>query len=153
MELTIAFLLIAAYFIFRKKDPPKKQNKNEPQPKKEAVEIPIDLEEIPDGYTVYQEQSFFVTGVTFRSDSCNWWVNGKNLSLSFKREPSNSHDENAIAIYGKNDQGSKKIGYVNSDIAYDIVSDGLDKKIKPRLISVSVGDAHFIEYEILVKEK
>lgn len=115
--------------------------------------MPIDLEDIPDGYTVYQEQSFFVAGVTFRRDSCNWWISGKNLSLLFKREPSNSHDENAIAIYGKNDQGSKKIGYVNSDVAYDIVSDGLDKKIKPRLISVSVGDAHFIEYEILVKEK
>ncbi len=151
MELTIAFLLIVAYFIFRKKDQQKKQNKNEPQPKKEAVEIPINLEGILDGYTVYQDQSFFIAGVTFRRDSCEWWVNGNNLSLSFRREPNNKYDDNAIAIYGKNDQGSKKIGYVEADIADDIVSNDLVKKIIPRLLSIRVGEAHFIEYEILIK--
>lgn len=120
--------------------------------KKESVSIQISVEDIPTGYYVFEDQSFFVAGVTFRPQNCDWWVSGKNLSLSFKREPDNRHDENAIAIYGKNDMGSKKIGYVSSDIAFDIVSDGLYKKIKPRLISVAVGDAHFIEYEILVKE-
>lgn len=113
----------------------------------------FEIKDVPDGYAVLEDGSFFVHGVTFRIKQCIDWASGKNLEIYHKREPKNKYDENAIAIYGKSSNGKRKLGYIEKEIAYDLVSDGLDKDMKIRLLSVKITDeAPFIEYDILVKE-
>lgn len=109
------------------------------------------IEDIPDGYEVYEDDTFFVHGVKYRFNECVKWAQGKNLKIFFKREPNNKHDNNAIAIFGTSSTGKKQLGYIASEIADDIVYRNLDDKIIARLISVIIKETPFIEYEILVE--
>jgi len=116
-------------------------------------ESTFEVDNIPKGYVVYEDDSFFVQGVTFRFEACVTWAQGEGHKISFKREPNNKHDSNAIAIFGKSSTGRRKLGYVAADIADDLVYKELDKKMKVRLLSVAIKEAPFIEFEILVNSE
>jgi len=113
----------------------------------------FEIDSILDGYEVYEDSTFFVQGVTYKFESCIKWAKGENHKIYFKREPNNKHDSNAIAVYGKSSTGRRKIGYIASEIADDLVYRELDDKIKARLINIEIKDVPFIEYEILVESK
>lgn len=113
----------------------------------------FNIDDTPDGYEVYENESYFVHGVTHRFKACLKWAEGNNHQISFKREPNNKYDSNAIAIFGKSSTGRRKLGYIASEIADDLVYRELDDKIKARLLSVEIKEAPFINYEILVESK
>ncbi|PHR57266.1 MAG: hypothetical protein COA44_06090 [Arcobacter sp.] len=146
------FLLWVLYYVVKgylQEDKPSQPNDKAFTKKQDAFKV-ID---IPEGYEVYEDDDFFIQGVTYRMDACVKWATGENLELSFKREPNNKHDDNAIAIYGKSSTGKRRLGYVAAEIADELVYKELDDKIKPRLLSVEIKEAPFINYEILVESK
>ncbi len=108
------------------------------------------IPDIPDGYIAFEDDSYYVAGVTFRMKACIEWATGSDLSIYFKREPKNKHDTNAIAVYGKSSNGRRKLGYVQAEIASEIVYRELDSDMKARLLGVEIKEAPFIHYEILV---
>ena len=113
----------------------------------------FNVADMPNGYEVYEDSSFFIHGVKVRFDACLKWAQGENYQISFKRESNNKHDDNAIAIFGKSSTGERQLGYVAAEIADDLVYRELDNKIKARLVSVKIEETPFIEYEILVESK
>lgn len=118
----------------------------------EKTEKQFVVDEVLEGYYIYEDDSFFAHGVKHRFDACVTWAKGDNPKLAFKREPNNKYDSNAIAIYGISSTGRRKIGYVAAELADELVYEELDDKIKPRLLSVKIEDTPYIEYEILVKK-
>ena len=116
--------------------------------KKEDV---FTVTKVSNGYSVFEDGSHFIQGVTYRKQNCIDWATGDNLSLSWKREPNNKYDSNAIAIYGKSSNGNKKIGYIAAEIADILVYEELTKGMKVNLLSVEIKDTPFIQYEIWVK--
>lgn len=110
------------------------------------------INDIPSGYEVYEDDTFFVHGVKHRFNDCLKWAKGDNCQIYFKRENNNKYDSNAIAVYGKSSTGERKLGYIAAEIADDLVYNELDDKIKARLIGVEIKETPFIEYEILVKK-
>jgi len=116
--------------------------------KKQSV---FNVEDVPAGYEIYEDDTFFVHGVKHRFNACVKWAQGENHKIFFKREPKNKYDSNAIAIFGTSSTGKRQLGYIASEIADDLVYKELDDKIIARLISVEIKETPFIEYEILVK--
>lgn len=127
--------------------------------KKSTFEIP----DIAGEYKVYEfedNDEFFVHGVQARAKNVIDWAKGKNLSIYAKREPLNKFDSNAIAIYGQSSNKKRKIGYIATEIAEELVDKGYDKKLKVQLLDVKINnntDAElefdlniFIEYKILI---
>lgn len=139
---TIGVYIYKTYF-----EKNKKNNVSEAIHKKSVFKV----DDIPSGYEVYEDNTFFIHGVKHRFKECIKWAQGENLKISFKREPNNKYDDNAIAILGTSSTGKRQLGYIEADIADDLVYRNLDDKIIARLISVKIKEAPFIEYEILVK--
>ena|GEM_PF-6997340 len=128
-------------------------DKDKKDNKEDRAESTFNVMNIPVGYEIYEDDSFFIHGVMHRFDACLKWAQGENHKISFKREANNKHDNNAIAIYGISSTGKKKLGYVAAEIADDLVYRELDNKIKARLLSVRIEETPFIEYEILVESE
>jgi hypothetical protein len=127
--------------------------KRKPVKKEIKLAASFTVADIPDGYEIYEESDFYVHGVKKRMKACIKWATGENLSLEFKREPSNKYDTEAIAVYGISSNGRRKIGYVAAELADDIVERELEYSIIPRLLSVEIEDIPFIKYEILINSE
>ena len=110
------------------------------------------IKQPPLGYEIYEDSSFFIHGVSYRKNDCIIWAKEENLTLSYKREPNNKYDSNAIIIFGNSSKGKKKLGYIASEIADELVYENLIDNMKINLIDVKIEDGFpFIEYEIWVK--
>lgn len=138
------------------------EENNIPIKKKSTFEIPDTL----DGYMTYEfedDDEFFVHGVQYRKKAVLEWAQGDNHKLHARREPSNKYDSNAIAIQGESSGKKRKIGYIATEIAEDLVDKGLDRKLKFQLLNVKITDdvnpdsefdmSILIKYKILIPLK
>ncbi|AYC99999.1 HIRAN domain-containing protein [Neorhizobium sp. NCHU2750] len=109
---------------------------------------------IPADMRIY-EPRLEVMGLSRRKSDGAAFCKGKNRSLSFRPEPNNKHDPNAIAVIAtwKGWLFSKQalLGYVPREVAARLSETQLTHSVNPRLLKTYVGRDGFvdIEYQIL----
>ncbi len=105
--------------------------------------------EVSDGYCLFPDDigddviadfNFFVKGVHYRKKNIIKWATGEDLALTHRREPSNKHDPNAIAIYGTSSNGKFKLGYVDAELAEVLTETGLHKGMKLAIKNIEITD-------------
>ena len=64
--------------------------------------------------------------------------------LSWKREPDNPHDKNAIAIFDVSGRDQEIIGYVDRELATDLMNSGQFDELSIRFEGANV-DAYWVE--------
>lgn len=103
---------------------------------------------IPGGYQIFEER-LELAGVQFHKEAAEVFATAQNQWLELERDPTNSHDKNAIKVIGcvKVGYGSSRlfIGYVPKKVARAIVQKGLYDAVKPRLLKAYVSPAGFVE--------
>lgn len=109
---------------------------------------------IPADMRIY-EPRLEVMGLSLRKSDGAAFCKGKNRTLSFRPEPNNKHDPNAIAVVA-NWKGwifSKQapLGYVPREVAARLSETQLTRSVHPRLLKTYVGRDGFvdIEYQII----
>lgn len=114
---------------------------------------------IPAGYRIYEE-AVDVAGLQYRKSAARSFCRAKEPELSFRPEPTNKHDQNAICVVGSwrgwfwNKEAD--LGYVPREIAARIAQAGLGAAVRPRLLKTYVGKGGFVEVEFQImgpKEK
>ena len=99
------------------------------------------------GYEIYYE-TLEIHGIQDRQNAVWQFIQGSNHLLDWEQEPSNPQDPHAIKIFGVSEQifSTKRemLGYVPSDVAKQIVSNGLWPFLQLRLDYISVATQGFI---------
>jgi hypothetical protein len=113
-----------------------------------AKDFHLDRQPIPEGFSIFEER-LSVAGISYRKHDALAFCHASNPYLEFKHEPSNSHDQNAIQIWGCWDgfiwQKRRLIGYVPREVSKSVVNVGLEYLILPRLLKTYASDDDFVE--------
>lgn len=101
------------------------------------------LPKIKSGFQIYEETK--VAGVSLRKSHVIDFFEAENQDLVLEREPTNTHDNNAIKVFGVSSCGKALLGYVPKEIAARIVRTNSYSLIYPRLRSIYVADNGYVE--------
>jgi HIRAN domain len=90
------------------------------------------LPPIPARFQIYMA-GIMLAGISFRKRDALAFAHSRGQMIERQREPDNSHDPNAIQIYGVCSRGREFVGYVpKADAAY-IARSGMFAELQPRL--------------------
>lgn len=95
-----------------------------------------------------------VKGLALRRTAAAKFCKASKRELSLRREPSNSHDANAIMVMGSSKgwlgRTEKHLGYVPADYAAKLVALNLADLVRARLLKTYVGEDGFVEIEFQI---
>ena len=90
------------------------------------------LPPIPVGFQIYMP-GIMLAGITFRKQDALAFAHSRDQTIELQREGDNSHDSNAIQVYGVCSRGREFIGYVpKTDAAY-IARSGMFAELQSRI--------------------
>ncbi len=101
------------------------------------------LPDYPKDYQIY-ETELEVSGIQYRREEAAKFAKGSDHTLELEREPDNTHDKNAIKVFGISKglffAHRLLLGYVQKDVSKFIVENNLWEFIRPRLRHIFIGD-------------
>jgi hypothetical protein len=100
--------------------------------------------DVPDGQSVFMS-TIEVSGIFFRKQNANKFIDGINHCLEFEKEPTNEHDKNAIKIIGVSNNLRYFIGYLPKEISLHIAEKNLFELVTPSLSSIRRSRDGYIE--------
>ena len=128
-------LIILCYIFFCKKPAATKELK-----KVQTFDYPT-----PSDYIHYASGQ--VAGLYFRKKEAKAFAGSSDQSLEFEREPDNLHDKNAIKIIGITHSSRYFIGYIDKDLAKQIIETGVLPGIQIQLTRIYQGYNDYIEIQ------
>jgi hypothetical protein len=151
MELLILLLVAAAWYYIARDA---KRRQGSPQGPASAMrDQPASrtrhVSPIPKGYQIFSE-GLSVAGVHKNKHEAARFAKAGAHALRLEREPANSHDPNAIKVFGTSGAAEYFLGYVPKEMSAQLAATQMFERVQPRLTSIYLGQGQFIDIEFQV---